>query len=74
MKTMNLAHTKKSFRSFVSTKQRVTALLTAALLLLQIILPAAAAAATLISNESVGAAMQQPQFQLSKNSNYLYLH
>lgn len=59
-------------KSFISMKQRITAVVTATFMLLQIFLPAAAAAATLLSNESVSKAMLQPQFQLSGNNSYLY--
>jgi len=58
--------------SFVSTKQRVVAVFTVTMMLLQICLPTVAWAASLLSNESISAAMSTQAFRKSSSNSHLY--
>lgn len=58
--------------SFVSTKQKIVAIFTVTMMLLQICLPTAVWAASLLSNESITAAMSSQAFRKSSSNAYLY--
>jgi hypothetical protein len=58
--------------SFVSARQRIVAVFTVTMMLLQICLPTVAWAASLLSNESISAAMSTQAFRKSSSNSHLY--